>query len=197
MEDKSSSVAVHKLDGDLLLRTAEIGDADMIAEYFNTNRTYLKPFEPKREEAFFTVNGWLQKLIKLNELHRLGLGYYCLLIDHETQSMLGTISFSGLTRFPFYSCNVGYSLSQTAQGHGYMRRGLKMACDYMFDVQKMHRIQAGYMPRNKRSEAVLEHVGFNREGYAKDYLLINERWEDHILTALINPNWQPEARKHG
>ncbi|HHX8510769.1 TPA: ribosomal protein S5-alanine N-acetyltransferase [Vibrio diabolicus] len=194
MEDNSSSIAVHKLDGDLLLRTAEIGDADMIAEYFQANREYLKPFEPKREEAFFSVNGWLQKLIKLNELHRMGLGYYCLLVRASSGEMLGTISFSNLSRFPFYSCNVGYSLAEKAQGHGYMRRGLTMACDYMFNVQKLHRIQAGYMPHNKRSEAVLEHVGFNREGYAKDYLLINGEWQDHVLTSLINPNWQLEGR---
>ncbi|MEN2272169.1 ribosomal protein S5-alanine N-acetyltransferase [Vibrio diabolicus] len=194
MEDNSSSIAVHKLDGDLLLRTAEIGDADMIAEYFQANREYLKPFEPKREEAFFSVNGWLQKLIKLNELHRMGLGYYCLLVRASSGEMLGTVSFSNLSRFPFYSCNVGYSLAEKAQGHGYMRRGLTMACDYMFNVQKLHRIQASYMPHNKRSEAVLEHVGFNREGYAKDYLLINGEWQDHVLTSLINPNWQPEGR---
>ncbi|MCS0381736.1 ribosomal protein S5-alanine N-acetyltransferase [Vibrio diabolicus] len=194
MEDNSSSIGVHKLDGDLLLRTAEIGDADMIAEYFQANREYLKPFEPKREEAFFSVNGWLQKLIKLNELHRMGLGYYCLLVRASSGEMLGTISFSNLSRFPFYSCNVGYSLAEKAQGHGYMRRGLTMACDYMFNVQKLHRIQAGYMPHNKRSEAVLEHVGFNQEGYAKDYLLINGEWQDHVLTSLINPNWQPEGR---
>ncbi|OKQ14021.1 ribosomal protein S5-alanine N-acetyltransferase [Vibrio antiquarius] len=194
MEDNSSSIAVHKLDGDLLLRTAEIGDADMITEYFQANREYLKPFEPKREEAFFSVNGWLQKLIKLNELHRMGLGYYCLLVRASSGEMLGTISFSNLSRFPFYSCNVGYSLAEKAQGHGYMRRGLTMACDYMFNVQKLHRIQAGYMPHNKRSESVLEHVGFNREGYAKDYLLINGEWQDHVLTSLINPNWQPEWR---
>ncbi|WP_256935578.1 ribosomal protein S5-alanine N-acetyltransferase [Vibrio diabolicus] len=194
MEDNSSSIAVHKLDGDLLLRTAEIGDADMIAEYFQANREYLKPFEPKREEAFFSVNGWLQKLIKLNELHRMGLGYYCLLVRASSGEMLGTISFSNLSRFPFYSCNVGYSLAEKAQGHGYMRRGLTMACDYMFNVQKLHRIQAGYMPHNKRSESVLEHVGFNKEGYAKDYLLINGEWQDHVLTSLINPNWQPEWR---
>lgn len=194
MEDHSSSIAVHKLDGDLLLRTAEIGDADMIAEYFQANREYLKPFEPKREEAFFSVNGWLQKLIKLNELHRMGLGYYCLLVRASSGEMLGTISFSNLSRFPFYSCNVGYSLAEKAQGHGYMRRGLTMACDYMFNVQKLHRIQAGYMPHNKRSESVLEHVGFNREGYAKDYLLINGEWQDHVLTSLINPNWRPEGR---
>ncbi len=167
MEDNSSSIAVHKLDGDLLLRTAEIGDADMIAEYFQANREYLKPFEPKREEAFFSVNGWLQKLIKLNELHRMGLGYYCLLVRASSGEMLGTISFSSLSRFPFYSCNVGYSLAEKAQGHGYMRRGLTMACDYMFNVQKLHRIQAGYMPHNKRSEAVLEHVVSTEKGMQK------------------------------
>ncbi|MDQ1883749.1 30S ribosomal protein S5 alanine N-acetyltransferase, partial [Aeromonas salmonicida] len=27
---------------------------------------------------------------------------------------------------------------------------------------------------------------FEREGYARDYLMINGRWEDHILTALLN-----------
>lgn len=194
MEDKSSFIAVHKLDGDLLLRTAEIGDADMIAAYFQANRKYLEPFEPKREEAFFSVNSWLQKLIKLNELHRLGLGYYCLLVEAKSGKMLGTLSFSNLTRFPFYACNVGYSLAEDAQGKGYMRRGLKMACDYMFEVQKLHRIQAGYMPHNKRSEAVLKHVGFEKEGYAKNYLLINGEWQDHVLTSLTNTNWKAEAR---
>ncbi|GAK18125.1 LOW QUALITY PROTEIN: ribosomal-protein-S5p-alanine acetyltransferase [Vibrio sp. JCM 19053] len=194
MEDNSSSIAVHMLDGDLLLRTAEIGDADMIAEYFQANREYLKPFEPKREEAFFSVNGWLQKLIKLNELHRMGLGYYCLLVRASSGEMLGTISFSSLSRFPFYSCNVGYSLAEKAQGHGYMRRGLTMACDYMFNVQKLHRIQAGYMPHNKRSESVLEHVGSTEKGMQKIYLLINGEWQDHVLTSLINPNWQQEGR---
>jgi len=30
------------------------------------------------------------------------------------------------------------------------------------------------------------------EGYARDYLLINGKWEDHILTSLVNPHWKPE-----
>lgn len=29
------------------------------------------------------------------------------------------------------------------------------------------------------------------EGYARDYLMINGQWQDHILTSLINRNWQP------
>ncbi|TND51068.1 30S ribosomal protein S5 alanine N-acetyltransferase, partial [Aeromonas dhakensis] len=35
--------------------------------------------------------------------------------------------------------------------------------------------------------ALLERLGFEREGYAKEYLMINGRWEDHILTSRLNP----------
>ena len=35
--------------------------------------------------------------------------------------------------------------------------------------------------------ALLERLGFEREGFAREYLMINGRWEDHILTSLINP----------
>ena len=46
---------------------------------------------------------------------------------------------------------------------------------------------ACYMPANQRSGALLERLGFEREGFARAYLMINGRWEDHILTSLINP----------
>ena len=42
------------------------------------------------------------------------------------------------------------------------------------------------MPKNKKSKAVLKSSGFEDVGFAKDYLLINGKWEDHNLTALIN-----------
>lgn len=43
------------------------------------------------------------------------------------------------------------------------------------------------MPANRRSGALLARLGFEQEGYARDYLMINGRWEDHVLTALLNP----------
>ncbi|HHK5636144.1 TPA: 30S ribosomal protein S5 alanine N-acetyltransferase, partial [Serratia marcescens] len=30
------------------------------------------------------------------------------------------------------------------------------------------------------------------EGYAKDYLLIDGKWQDHVLTAYTNKEWLPE-----
>ncbi|MBY7825281.1 ribosomal protein S5-alanine N-acetyltransferase [Vibrio fluvialis] len=190
MEGYNTSGHVFKTDGEIILRTAEFDDAARISNYFTVNRDYLKPWEPKREEAFFSELGWQQRLIKLSELHKMSLGFYLLIIDADSDEMLGTISFSNISRFPFYACNVGYSLAEQAQGKQIMTRALKMACDYMFNEQNLHRVMASYMPHNKRSEAVLQRLGFVHEGQAKDYLLIDGQWQEHNLTSLVNPNWK-------
>ncbi|MBY7858977.1 ribosomal protein S5-alanine N-acetyltransferase [Vibrio fluvialis] len=190
MEGYNTSGHVFKTDGEIILRTAEFDDAARISNYFTVNRDYLKPWEPKREEAFFSELGWQQRLIKLSELHKMSLGFYLLIINADSDEMLGTISFSNISRFPFYACNVGYSLAEQAQGKQIMTRALKMACDYMFNEQNLHRVMASYMPHNKRSEAVLQRLGFVHEGQAKDYLLIDGQWQDHNLTSLVNPNWK-------
>jgi ribosomal-protein-alanine N-acetyltransferase len=51
---------------------------------------------------------------------------------------------------------------------------------------------ASYLPHNQRSGKLLKRLGFVVEGYARDYLLINGLWQDHILTSLTNPNWKPD-----
>lgn len=183
----------HRLDerdGDLQVRLATKDDAKLISNYFCKNKEYLRRWEPVREDAFFTELGWKKKLIKLNELHLLELGFYCLIINRVTGDMLGTISFSNLTRFPLHSCSVGYSLDENAQGNGIMRKALGLACDWMFKVQNMHCINASYMPENNKSASVLNARGFEQIGFAKDYLLIDGKWEDHYLTALINTEWR-------
>lgn len=190
MRTVSTPIQVYEVDDDIVLRTAEATDAVAVAEYYRVNREHLEPWEPKRGEGFYSVQSWTQKLVKLQEIHRLGIGYYLLIIERQTGTMLGMISFSQVVRFPSHSCQLGYSLSQQAQGRGVMQRALRMAVDYMFRVQNMHRICAGYMPRNQRSEAVLHALGFEYEGLAKQYLSINGRWEDHHMMALLNPHWR-------
>ncbi|MDN3610210.1 ribosomal protein S5-alanine N-acetyltransferase [Vibrio ostreicida] len=190
MERMSTPQQVFEQDGNIIVRTAEPTDGWLISNYFVVNREHLKPWEPTRDEAFYTESGWTQRLIKLNELHRMGLGYYLIIIDDDTGQILGTVSFSNISRFPFHACTMGYSLGESAQGRGVMTRALNLAVKYMFSIQNVHRIMAAYMPRNQRSEAVLNRLGFAQEGFADDYLLINGQWEDHNLMSLINPCWK-------
>ncbi len=46
---------------------------------------------------------------------------------------------------------------------------------------------ANHLPRNVRSERLLESLGFEKEGHARAYLKIAGVWEDHTLRSLINP----------
>jgi ribosomal-protein-alanine N-acetyltransferase len=62
---------------------------------------------------------------------------------------------------------------------------LQVALIWIFKELKMHRVAAAYIPTNERSGALLRRLGFTVEGYARDYLFINGRWRDHILTSFI------------
>jgi ribosomal-protein-alanine N-acetyltransferase len=49
---------------------------------------------------------------------------------------------------------------------------------------------ANYRPENERSARVLERLGFEREGLAREYLFIDGAWRDHVLTSLLNPRYE-------
>ena len=182
-------------EDDIIIRTAQISDVETITNYYKNNKDHLEKWEPERDNNFFTVQGWYQILCKFDELNRNGSLVYFIIIDRQSSEMIGSISFSNIFRFPFHSCSLGYSLSEKAQGKGIMTKALTAAINYMFKVQNLHRISAYFMPRNSKSKAVLERLGFKFEGFAKDYLLINKQWEDHELVSLLNPNWtKPQTR---
>ncbi len=60
-----------------------------------------------------------------------------------------------------------------------MPEAVRLMVDYAFTELKLHRIEAGVMPRNLGSIRVLEKAGFHREGIARSNVLINGKWEDH------------------
>lgn len=92
-----------------------------------------------------------------------------------------------------HACHLGYSLDPLVQKQGVMTRAIALTNAWMFEVQKMHRINACYMPRNRASGAILTRLGFYQEGFAKSYIEINGRWEDHVVTARLAPEYQLET----
>jgi len=70
-----------------------------------------------------------------------------------------------------------------------MSEAVRIGIDYMFAEMNLHRISANYLPHNTQSAALLKRLGFTVEGFARDYVRIEGRWQDHILTSLLNPDW--------
>jgi ribosomal-protein-alanine N-acetyltransferase len=52
---------------------------------------------------------------------------------------------------------------------------------FCFDTLRLHRLEAACIPSNQASIHLLEKTGFTREGYAREYLCINNVWQDHLL----------------
>ena len=112
------------------------------------------------------------------------LGVFC----HTSQRMLASIDFSDIIRGPVQSCFVGYSIDAQRQGQGLMQEFIPPCIAYMFNQFNIHRIMATYTNKNHRSAALLDRLGFEKEGYAKSYLHMNGVWEDHVLSAMVNPH---------
>lgn len=177
----------------LIVRLLQQQDVPAVLAYYTENREFLEPFEPVRPRNFYTREFWAQQI----EKSLIEFGYdrslrLFLFSKHDPIRIIGTANFTSLNQGVSYSCNLGYSLAEDEQGKGYMTEALEAGIRYVFDDLNMHRINANYMPHNRRSGNVLRRLGFVVEGYARDYLLINGKWEDHILTSLINANWKAE-----
>lgn len=161
--------------------------APMMLDFYRRNRAHLTPWEPLRDERFYTLPYWHARLQESYGQFFHGTGVNLAALDPAGERVIATCNFSNILMGIFKACHLGYAVDQQHQGQGLMQEVLPVAIDYLFREHGLHRIMACYMPANHRSGALLERLGFEREGYAREYLMINGRWEDHILTALINP----------
>jgi len=170
------------------IRLISATDSAELADYYSRNRTHFSPWEPKRGRDFYQHQTMLNRILEAEgEFHadkQVKLGAFC----QQNQRIIASIDFSQIVRGPLQACFVGYSIDAQHQGQGLMQEFMPPCLDYMFNQFNMHRIMATYTVANQRSAALLERLGFEKEGYAKSYLNIAGTWEDHILTALINPS---------
>ena len=56
------------------------------------------------------------------------------------------------------------------------------------------RIEAACLPDNLASQALLRRIGFGEEGYAREFLRINGRWQDHLLFGMLRDDWRQRRR---
>lgn len=168
-------------------RLVSIEDAQILAKYYALNKGHLQHWEPERDVIFYTEAFWAQRLKQWEAQRDSGEAVHFLSSSGDDTAVVAVCSLTNITRGCFQACNIGYSVSESAQGTGAMKSLLNFVINYAFNELGLNRVMANYMPRNTRSERLLSNLGFNREGIAERYLCINGVWEDHVLTSLLNP----------
>ena len=112
----------------------------------------------------------------------------------DDASLVGVFNFSEIVRPAFQNAYLGYYALAPNAGQGYMTEAFALVLDAGFRDLGLHRVEVNVQPRNLRSVALVERVGFTREGYSRRYLKIAGRWRDHVRYAMLAEDW-PSARR--
>jgi ribosomal-protein-alanine N-acetyltransferase len=161
-------------------------DIPALAELIRASREFLAPWEPARGEEYFTIAGQRAVVETALARHRQGLMLPHVILD-EAGQVAGRVNLNDIVRGPFQNAHLGYWVSATAGGRGVATAAVAEIITVAFGEWGLHRLQAGTVPHNVRSQRVLERNGFTRFGLAPQYLSIAGRWQDHILYQLISP----------
>ena len=162
------------------MRLIELADASPLARLQLRNRSYLAPWEPVRDDAYFTAAGQLERIRSALDRHERGEELPLVVLDAKGE-LAGQITLSGIVRGPFQSSNLGYWITQDQAGRGLATAAVNEAVTRAFSELGLHRVQAGTLTNNVASQRVLAKAGFEQFGLAPAYLKIAGAWQDHAL----------------
>jgi len=165
----------------------DIEQAEKIAKYHQRNLAHFQSSSPPRSPEFHSVAAWRDRLQQAGDRTSPSAIRFAVYRKAEPSGLVGHVELSEIARGAFMSCYMGYGIDAEFQGRGIMFEAVSAVTSYAFRSLGLHRIQANYMPTNLRSGALLRRLGFQQEGFARDYLFLGGRWQDHVMTALLNP----------
>ena len=67
-----------------------------------------------------------------------------------------------------------------------LQQALEAVIAFAFDTLKLHRIEADTDTENAGSLALLEKLGFKREGLFRERWFVYDRWDDSVMLGLLN-----------
>jgi [ribosomal protein S5]-alanine N-acetyltransferase len=156
----------------------EAADAPALAAAYRRNRAFLEPWEPDRDEDFFTDAG--QEAAVAAQLSAVAAGQVVAWLLWCGEEVVGRINLNNIVLGVMRGASVGYWVDEDHGGRGLATGAVEFA---LAEAQGrgLHRVEAGTLIDNAASQKVLERCGFEYIGIAPRFLFIHGAWRDHRL----------------
>lgn len=164
------------------VRELRAGDAAELASAYARNREHLAPWEPVRDDDFFTEPGQASAVAAQLASVRAGLSVAWVLTTEGR--VVGRVNLNNIVLGVLRSASVGYWVDQDHQGRGLATGAVRFVVEAA-RARGLHRLEAGTLLHNHASQRVLAACGFGYYGTAERYLFIAGRWQDHKLYQLL------------
>jgi ribosomal-protein-alanine N-acetyltransferase len=171
------------------LRSPERGDYEAWASLRARSRNFLAPWEPSWPPDALSRASFRARLARYAEDWRTDQAYNLFIFTHD-ETLVGGASLSSLRRGVSETASLGYWIGEPFARQGYMTAALPLILDFSFDRLRLHRVEAACLPSNIPSRSLLVRAGFQHEGYARQYLCIEGKWQDHLLFAILREDWE-------
>jgi ribosomal-protein-alanine N-acetyltransferase len=174
------------VEGDrVALRTPQMSDFPEWAALREQSRAFLKQWEPIWPVDDLTRGAFRRRLKRYAEDQRSDQAYSYFIFRKADNVLVGGITLANVRRGVAQAGSIGYWIGEPFAREGMMTDALATLIPFSFATLRLHRLEAACIPTNTASIRLLEKSGFEREGYARQYLCINGIWQDHLLYARI------------
>jgi ribosomal-protein-alanine N-acetyltransferase len=174
-------------DVQVRLRTVCVEDAEMIADW--RSEATARRYQPLREMPFEELREQIAKRSK-NEVTPDAEGEFQWIIETED----GPVGWIGLTMISREHglATIGYTIAEPFRGNGYATAAVKAVQPIAFAPKQLDlaRLEPVAAVDNIASRKVLERAGFELEGIARAYLVVNGERLDHARYALLRENYR-------
>jgi ribosomal-protein-alanine N-acetyltransferase len=175
-----------RLDGeDVYLRPAKLADFEKWRQLRAESRSFLTPWEPVWPIDDLSKTAFQRRVLRQDRERLEDIAHGYLIFRTRDDELLGGVTLGNIRRGVAQCATLGYWMGQRHAGLGFMRKAVTALLRHAFCDMRLHRIEAACAPHNERSRRLLEKLGFQREGFARGYLLIDGAWQDHLLFAML------------
>jgi ribosomal-protein-serine acetyltransferase len=174
-----------RVDEDIVLKILEQEDAELLFALVDRNRFHLRTWLP-----WVDSNATLEEskafIKSTQEQHTLNFGFQCGIWFHG--SLAGVIGFH---RIDWMNRNVeiGYWLGTEFQGHGIVTKACRRMVDIAFDQYQLNRVQIRCATGNPKSCAIIERLGFFKEGTARQAEFLYDHYVDLHVYGMTTDDW--------
>ncbi len=171
--------------GQVYLRAPQMSDFHGWVYLRASSQDFLMPWEPTWPRDDLTKSSFKRRLKRYVRDMRDDLAYPFLIFDTDSDNIVGGLTLSNVRRGVAQTCALGYWIGAPYARCGHMTAAVRGIIPYVFKTLQLHRLEAACLPSNEASVRLLKKSGFTEEGYARRYLRINGKWQDHLLFGLV------------
>jgi ribosomal-protein-alanine N-acetyltransferase len=168
----------------VVLREFTLDDVDNVLAIIGDDAvtTWLSFDSRDRAQAVAMIEGTIERARLVEPRTEFYLG----VTKRDDDSVIGfaRIGLSGVQ-----AGKLGYAIAAREWGRGYATDAARALVTYAFKELGLHRTTAAIGPDNVASIAVVQQLGFTREGVLRDHVFTNGQWRDSVLFSVLAHEW--------